>query len=233
MRRDALRKLICLVFLLLFTPACKAAGADQDLEGGVQDQVLVTGAEPTIDGEIKGGEWGEAMVFPFVDNSEIFLLVKGEHLYLAIRSEGEGMISGNIFLEEGERISVLHSSAALGTAIYQLEGSKYQKIKDFSWCCRSKIDNEISQTAREEFYLAEGWLGANSYLGNENELEYKISLPEEGGMLAVNFIYVDGDLEKQTWPVGLDDGVAQEMVGGFPDTLEFFVGSWVALEDIK
>lgn len=224
MRRHSQRMLACLVLLLFLLPACQGKNGYPDLEPG---------ADPVIDGQIKAGEWGEAMVFPFDDDSQLFLLVKGEYLFLAIRAAGEGMISGNVFLAEGEQISVLHTSAALGTAVYQGDGDQFDKTKDFDWCCRSRIDNQVSLAEREEFLQAEGWMGANSFLGAEKDLEYMIPLPEEGGMLAVNFIYVDGDLEKQTWPVGLADGVAQNMAGGFPDTLEFSVGNWISLEDIK
>ncbi len=76
-------------------------------------------------------------------------------------------------------------------------------------------------------------MGINSFLGNENELEYKISLRDDPETLAVNFIYVDGEGGKLVWPEGLEDGVAQPTVGGFPDTLDFSIESWISLGDLK
>ena len=143
------------------------------------------------------------------------------------------MIAGNVFLQEGDRIAVMHTSAALGTAYYQEEGDSYQKIKDFEWCCRSKIDDDLSLAAREVFYLEEGWLGVNSFMGVVNELEYKISLEGNPVKLAVNFIHADGGGEKQVWPVDLDDGVTLPSAGGFPDLIAFSVEDWVSMEELQ
>ena len=143
------------------------------------------------------------------------------------------MIAGNVFLAEEDRIMILHTSAALGTALYHESGEQYEKIKDFTWCCRSKIDDEASLVAREKFYAEEGWLGTNSFLGIENELEYKILLEDPPDKVAVNFIFADGDGDKQVWPVGLKDGVSLPSSGGFPEIIEFSVKDWISLGDIQ
>jgi hypothetical protein len=127
----------------------------------------------------------------------------------------------------------MHASAALGTLIYHQEGEEHRKVKDFDWCCRSKIDDEVSRSAREVFFDEEGWLGTNSFIGVENELEYKITLDGIPFSLAVNFILADGGGVKQVWPVGLEDGVALPTDGGFPDLIEFALEEWIVLEDIQ
>jgi hypothetical protein len=188
---------------------------------------------PTIDGIIDPQEWDAAAVQLFADGSEIYFMVSSSDLYVAIRNIEGGMIAGNVFLEQGDRVFVMHSSAALGTAIYQKEGDDFRKIKDFVWCCRSKIDDETSRSARKDFYDEEGWLGGNSFIGAENELEYLISLDGSSARMAVNFILADGGGEKQVWPVGLEDGVAQPAAGGFPDLIAFALDEWISLEDIQ
>ena len=240
MKRPVLIKITCLVLLSLSLIACTGDfGLEQnpDREQAVpptEDQIEISSqGEPVIDGVIDEGEWQGATIYHAEDGSELHLLFSGDHLYLAIRAVKGKMISGNVFLENDGQVSVLHTSAALGSALYEADGAHYKKIKDFDWCCRSRIDNEGSRNAREKFYLEEAWLGINSFLGNENELEYKISLQDDPEALAVNFIYVDGEGDKLVWPEGLEDGVVQPTVGGFPDTLDFSVENWISLGDLK
>ena len=229
---------LILVFLSLV--ACNGAvGSSQDIDqaNGVSNTVsqieLPVVDDPTIDGTINDQEWQKATDHYFKDGSEVYLMVSGGHLFLAIRATGGGMIAGNVFLGERDRISILHTSAALGTALYQKEGDQYRKIEDFSWCCRSKIDSEASRLVRGDFYTEEGWMGANSFLGTENELEYKISLEDQPEKLAINFIHADGEEDKQVWPVDLEDGVSLPSSGGFPDLIEFSIEEWISLEDIQ
>ncbi len=230
----------CLCILICSLAACAGVvDQGQELDQGGNDSLESTLIadpvieDPIMDGIINDQEWQNAEVHLFDDGSELFLLVSGEHLYLAIRSAGSGMIAGNVFLREGSRIMILHTSAALGTAIYQEEGEMYQKIKDFSWCCRSKIDDEASRIVRETFYTEEGWLGQNSFLGTVNELEYKIKLGGQPDKMAVNFIHADDVGEKLVWPVGLKDGVSLPSSGGFPDQIGFSVEEWMSLEQVQ
>ena len=231
---------ICVFLGLLSLVAChNSSGLDQqedqvtvnsDRSAPVQVQVV---EEPVIDGVIGELEWGSAVVKKFSDGSEVYLMLSGETLFAGIRAASGGMIAGNVFLEEGDKITVMHTSAALGTALYQKDGEEYIKIKDFEWCCRSKIDDALSRSAREAFYAEEGWLGINSFLGAENELEYRISLESQTARLAFNFIHADNGGEKQVWPVGLGDGVALPTSGGFPDLITFDVEEWIRLQDIR
>lgn len=240
MRIPSLILKVCLYILIGSLAACAGVvDQGQELDQGGNDSsesILIATPDfkdPIIDGIINDQEWQNAKVHLFDDGSELFLLTSGEHLFLAIRSAGNGMIAGNVFLSEGNRIMILHTSAALGTAIYQEEGEIYRKIKDFSWCCRSKIDDEASRIVREIFYTEEGWLGQNSFLGTVNELEYKIELGDQPDKMAVNFIHADDVGEKMVWPVGLEDGVSLPSSAGFPDRIGFSVEEWISLEEVQ
>lgn len=231
---------ISILILVFCLAACKGrAGQDQVIDPAREDTSVAKPTEypelvpPIMDGKINDVEWKNAVVHLFEDGSELYLMVIGEHLYVAIRSKGEGMIAGNVFLSEEDRIRILHTSAALGTAIYEEEGEMYKKIQDFSWCCRSKIDDETSRFAREEFYSSKGWLGNNSFLGTANELEYKIKLENQTERLAVNFLHADDVGMKLVWPVHLEDGVALPVSGGFPDLMEFSVDDWISLKEVR
>lgn len=227
---------IYVILLVIGLGACKGiVGSDPELDPGhgVTPTALPEVVEPTIDGTIQDQEWQDAAVQHFSDGSDLYLMISGDHLFLAIRASGARMIAGNVFLAESGQVSILHTSAALGTARYQFEGDQYRKVKDFSWCCRSKVADEASQSARDEFYAQEGWLGVNSFLGAKNELEYMILLEGQPEKLAVNFIHAEGAEDKQVWPVGLEDGVALPSSGGFPDLIVFSVESWISLEDLQ
>ena len=185
---------------------------------------------PLIDGVLQPKEWDQADLYYFEDGSELYLLQSGEYLYLAIRAIPSQMIAGNVFLKEGDRITIHHTSAALGTAIYQEENNTWRKIEDFDWCCRSRIDTDTE--AREDFFDRDGWLGINSFLGNENDLEYQIRLSESVQSIAVNLIWANDPDRKQVWPIGLADGVAAPAAGGFQETMDFSPEKWFVVEEL-
>jgi len=187
---------------------------------------------PVIDGILEPGEWDQADLYFFEDESELFLLHDDDHLYLAIRAVSDEMISANVFLASEENIAILHTSAALGTAVYQPAGNTWQKTRDFEWCCRSTIDNASTRAMREAFYHTDNWLGINTYNGTENELEYMIRLTGAEEFLAVNFLRVNNIVNKQVWPIGINDGPAQQTIGGFPDTMDFLPKNWQKLEEV-
>jgi hypothetical protein len=188
------------------------------------------GILPEIDGSIQAEEWKDAEVWNLEGGGQLYLLTAGDHLFLAVRALPPGMIVGNVFLSVGNEVKVFHSSAALGTVIFQQDGDNWQKIKDFEWCCRSRVDDPSSREARTALYDREGWLGANSFLGAENELEYKIRLEGSESALALNYLWADGSAAKQVWPAGLSDGVSWPSEGGFPDLMEFSPEKWYPLQ---
>jgi hypothetical protein len=85
-----------------------------------------------IDGTISPGEWDNAGVETFSDNSELLLMHSEGYLYLGIRANTPEMIAGNIFIDRGDEIAILHSSAALGTALYERGIDSWQQTQGFS-----------------------------------------------------------------------------------------------------
>lgn len=219
-----------LVIFAFCLASCSAAGEAAPVNQKPLDSAV---EEPIIDGNINQVEWQNAAQYRFAEGSDLFLMISGEHLYLAVRASGEEMIAGNVYLLAGDEISVMHTSAALGTALYLKEGKKYQKIQDFDWCCRPRANNESSRLEREDFYARDGWLGANSFLGSENELEYKINL--DGGMeaIAVNFLRVDEQDVRHSWPIGLEDGVSLPVKGELPEWQSFEPQGWYWLGNLQ
>jgi formylglycine-generating enzyme required for sulfatase activity len=191
------------------------------------DPISVPLEEPaTIDGTISPGEWDQAAVESFADGSQVLLMQNGGFLYVGIRANESGMIAGNVHIQRGDEIWVLHSSAALGTAIYQKTEKDWQKVQDFTWRCRNTGNSPSAQAERAEFLLEEGWLAGNGRMGTPNELEYQIKIPDQEYRLAAVYIKATPPYEKVPWPSDLEDACVQPTPGGFPDSMAFSPDQW-------
>ncbi|MBL6980339.1 MAG: SUMF1/EgtB/PvdO family nonheme iron enzyme, partial [Anaerolineales bacterium] len=120
---------------------------------------------PIIDGTLSPLEWDDAAIETLSDGSELYLMQNEGYLYLGIRSKSLELIVGNIFVDHGDEVVVLHSSAALGTAIYTKDDDTWDRTREFDWCCRSTSDSTSALTEREEFLQDEGWVANNSFMG--------------------------------------------------------------------
>jgi hypothetical protein len=140
------------------------------------------------------------------------------------------MIVGNIFIDHGDEIAILHSSAALGTATYEKGADAWQQTQGFVWRCRNSDNSEAAVAEREAFLQEEGWLAANSLMGTANELEYQIGVTQEKVRLAVNFIRASNTDVKIPWPVDLNDDCIKPTPGGLPLHLHFAPEKWATLK---
>ena len=82
------------------------------------------GQAPIIDGTLSAGEWEAALVAPLPDGGKLFFLYAEGYVYVGIQANTDDMIVGNIFIDRREDIAILHTSAALGTAIYTKESKR-------------------------------------------------------------------------------------------------------------
>ncbi len=179
-----------------------------------------------IDGTFSPGEWEQAVVETASDGSTLSFLHSDGYLYLGLRANTTEMIVGNVYLNRGEAITILHVSAALGTGVYQREAGQWQLARDFVWRCRSTSSGQAAQDERDAFLQDEGWVATNSRIGTPNELEYQIETTGEGLRMAVNYIKASETDVKIPWPDGLDDGSVQPIPGGLPEQLDFSPDRW-------
>jgi hypothetical protein len=186
-------------------------------------------APPDIDGTMSTGEWDGAAVEAFSDGSELLLMYSEGYLYLAIRANTPEMIVGNIFIDRGDEIAILHSSAALGTALYEAGRDGWHQSQAFVWRCRKTDDSEAAQAERVAFLQKERWLAANSRTGSPNELEYQIEVTDAALRLAANFIRASNTDVKIPWPNDLADDCIKPTRGGLPDELRFSPEEWATL----
>jgi hypothetical protein len=208
----------------------RCAVSAPDFGGSGETLTVPVGPAPLIDGTISPGEWDQAWQGKLADSSELFLLHEEGFLYLAVRSSTPDMIVGNVHLQRGDEIFILHTSAALGTGVYQEQEAGWKLIRDFAWCCRMTGQSETARTEREAFLQAEGWTGINSRVGSPNELEYKIELRENELRLALSVLRATETDVKIPWPADLMDDVIRLTPGGLPEWMDFSPEDWVTIQ---
>jgi len=201
---------------------------DRDLS--LETLVVPVGQSPVLDGSISSGEWDDALIAPFADESELLLIQDGEFLYLSIRNYETGPFASNVFIQSGNEISILHSSAALGTAIYEEKADGWTLTRNFSWRCRDTGNSEAAQAERDQFFQDEGWLASNGRMGTPGELEYKIKIPDQDFRIAAVYIKSIPPYERIPWPASLDDDCIKSTPDGMPDVLFFSPGNWIPLQ---
>jgi hypothetical protein len=182
-----------------------------------------------LDGTLSPGEWDSARVDHFADGSELLLMHNEGYLYLGIRANTPEMIVANVFVHHGDEIAILHSSAALGTALYREEAAGWQQTQAFDWRCRSTDHSEQAQSERHAFLQQEHWVAANSLMGSPNELEYQIAVSREGLRLAVSLVRASKPDVKTPWPAALDDDCVLPTPGGLPEQLQFSPDRWAVI----
>jgi hypothetical protein len=184
---------------------------------------------PLLDGTLSPGEWDAAREESFKGGSQLFLLTDSKYLYLGIRSNFAGMLMGNIFIQRGDTISILHTSGALGTAIYQQGPEDWRLIQDFTWQCRDTSNSQTIPVECKAFLDQEGWLGSMSYMGNPEELEYQIELTAEPMHILVVFENLEYGGLKFIWPAHLEDNSGELTHGYSPPNLPFSPEEWAEI----
>lgn len=182
---------------------------------------IPTGAPPVIDGTLSAEEWDGALHTIMSDGSELYWIHANGFLYLGIQSSTIGA-ANLVILREGQ-VWVLHSSAALGSAIYEPQGDDWGLIQDFSWCCRSTINFEENVT----LFQAESWQASIGYLGEDGQVEYQVAVENNQAKLAVSYMLADESVSY--WPDSLDESSAQQLYGIRKDVESFSIEDWATL----
>ena len=200
------------------------------VDGSISPLIVPAGDPPSIDGIHSPGEWDDALLKTFADGSQLLYLRSGDFLYLGIIGKDAEMFSNNVYINQGDEVTILHSSAALGTAIYHKIDNIWNQTQDFTWRCRKTDQSEAAQAERTEFLQAEGWLASNGRMGTPNEMEYMITMPDQDFRMAVTIIKSSPSYEKIPWPANLKDDCIRETPGGLPDIMEFTPNEWGAID---
>ena len=106
------------------------------------------GTAPLLDGIMEGNEWAGAYQTHLSDGSDLYLMQDDGFVYVGIAASGADSGVGSLCIAQGGQVKILHSSAALGTAVYEKDGQAWQLIQPFSWRCRGTTDHEADQNER-------------------------------------------------------------------------------------
>ena len=190
---------------------------------------IPNGNSPTLDGTISPDEWNDARQESFSDGSELLIMHHEGYLYMGIRANPPDMIVGNIFIVHKDQVSILHSSAALGTAIYEKRSDTWEQTQAFSWRCRSTGNSSSAIAEREAFLQDEHWVANNSRMGIPQELEYKIAMPDSSLRLAVTFTRASDLSTRIYWPIWIEDDCTKQPQGEYPTTMQFSPTTWMTV----
>jgi hypothetical protein len=175
-----------------------------------------------VDGVIDSEEWLGALRTTMDDDTPVFWLHSGDTLYVAVLGDEVGSV--NLALAEDDVVWILHSSAALGSARYDMLGDEWHLTDDFEWCCRSSVD----QSEAEALLAAEGWLASIGYAGTPGHVEFRAEWP--GGEVRVALSAVSRSGQATFWPVGLPNGAKEALYGVREEVESFEVDRWVSLD---
>ncbi len=192
--------------------------------GRPADVAVPPGAPATLDGSLGPGEWDDALAIPMSPAVTLYLKHVDGALYLGVRAPEMGV--GNLLIADGGNVRILHSSAALGTAVYEPAGDAWRLKSDFVWRCRSRGVSEAAQAERKQFLETDGWLASTSFMGNPGDLEYQVASSEETLRIAFLWLPASEPQSALSWPAG----VSQDVIPGpIPSVAHFNVSGWVTV----
>ena len=216
---------------LIFIVLVSLVGCNSETPPPLTDEltfIAPRGNSAIIDGRILPDEWGEAARVKLA-YGELLLMQDGDYLYLGITSDFLGL--GSVCVYWDGAISVLHSSAALGTATYVETDGGWQKTGDFVWSNRDTSNSQSAQQARQRHLEAEKWLASNGNMGEPGEMEYQIAMTDGAVRLAVTYLMSPDFISTDFWPETLADGCRyfEPLPGDAPEKVNFSPETWMTV----
>ncbi len=200
-----------------------AAGAPAGEESAASWRIPV-GVSAVVDGSLAEGEWDDALAIPLCDAVTLYAKHAEGMLYLGVRAPERSV--ANVLIATPDRVRILHTSAALGTAVYRPENELWCLETDFIWRCRSAGESTQANAERALFLETEGWLASNAFMGAPGELEYQIQWREEFREVALFVASVSNPEAIVSWPSDADQGA---LPGPIPSTASFAVETWATI----
>lgn len=176
---------------------------------------------PVIDGILGAGEWDGSTTVTMSDDSSLHWMHSDDVLYVALESSAVGAV--NLAIAADDEVWILHSSAALGSALYTPGDGTWKLSHGFDWCCRSATDD----SARLRLLDEEGWQANIGFTGDDGIVEYEVVLPWDGAAVAVS--YLTDSETSAFWPTDLSSGARDQLVGPPPPMRNFNLDEWHTL----
>jgi len=178
------------------------------------------GEAPTIDGVLEAGEWADAVIVPVDDDLSLLWIHADGSLYMGVRQTRLGAV--NLLVAEGDRVRVLHSSAALGSAFYaRQDDDTWTMEHGFDWCCRVPSD----EAGRAALFASEGWTATIGGAGVAGEIEFQVEF--EPGDVWIAVTWVGSATEVTVWPSGLSNEEEESLYGTRTGPEAFHPETWM------
>lgn len=173
---------------------------------------------PVIDGTMGPNEWrGATRIALSYNQGHAMLLQDGNYLYVAIVGAKPGI--GSLCVRGKTGVRVLHASAALGTAAFELEKGKWTLTRGFTWTNRDTGDSPAAMDDRKKMLSTDGWF-ANTSRAAMKEREYQIPIrgQKEVALTLGFYAFTPEEQRLYHWPIELEDDCADpELAGGATD----------------
>ena len=145
-----------------------------------------------------------------------------EPLRIVVSGGKPGIAS--VFVANHDVVNVLHSSAALGTAVYKRDGRRWKLVRGFEYSCRDP--NDIA--ARQRFFAREGWLSdVSSRPIRQRVFRLGNKLIGRGARMAiVHFVFPKG-VKVQSASARDDPSNPEILRGQTPALLSFDPATWM------
>jgi len=159
------------------------------------------------------------------------LETRADVLSATVQLEGPGISS--LILGSGDRVWVLHASAALGTGEYRCPAEgPCVRVRDFDYRCRDPSASPEAERCRREFRAAEGWVANVDPRGTRTR-GFRVDLRRFGAEGAPVFLTVTGLTfpdRAARWPAGQDDAGALALQQGLlAERARFSPRTWSAV----
>ncbi|HYI07426.1 MAG TPA: hypothetical protein VEK57_00020 [Thermoanaerobaculia bacterium] len=181
-------------------------------------QVPRVPASPKVDGVITSKEWKDAVRVPLGTGGHAMLQHNGTYLFVALVGRRSGI--GSLCTMNKDEVQVLHASAALGTATFKRDGTKWVSNRPFAWTNRDTSASEAAMADRKKFLDTEGWF-ANAQPVGSPKREFQIRIGGRGEIpLTLGFMGFirKGEFDLSSWPEKLPDGCGElDLAGGYTD----------------
>jgi hypothetical protein len=198
---------------------------------------IAPGGPVMIDGRIEEKEWKDAAVFELAGGGQVFFKYDGEYLFVGVRGLKKGW--SHLYLSEGETVSVMHASAALGMTVYAADKNElWQPAGPFAWDLRDRALTPETKKKMTAYLAKNFWAANNNNMTELPEIEFQVK-PRNASVktLYVAVVYAADAKNPQFFPAGLKDAtVKQELVyGNTPNDLKFSPAGWaqIVLENKK
>jgi hypothetical protein len=153
-----------------------------------------------IDGRADVAEWSAARREGSSPSGlQVRLQHDGAALYIAIESPSDGFTS--LCLGTGDRVQILHASAALGAVDYRRTGGTWTPDQaSFVYGMRDPSLTDAAIAERRAYFDQNRWVASTARMGGGRVQEFKIDMTRSATRLAVAYYVITGTGSVLTWP---------------------------------